>query len=80
MINNDTIAQKGKSAYLLKPSSFQKRKRCEIEDVKEFEEQLKTNKPAFMNSVKKLRTERDDLIQKVDLLRSVEQTLNDLKR
>lgn len=33
-----------------------------------------------MNSVKKLKTERDDLIQKVDLLRKVEQTLNELKR
>lgn len=48
--------------------------------MKEFEQQLKTSKPAFMNSVKKLKTERDDLIQKVDLLRTVEQTLNEMKR
>jgi hypothetical protein len=45
----------------MKGSSSKKRKRCEIEDVKEFEQQLKTNKPAFMNNVKKLKTERDDL-------------------
>ena len=48
--------------------------------MKEFEQMLKTSKPAFMNSVKKLRTERDDLVSKVDMLKSVESTLTDLKR
>lgn len=33
-----------------------------------------------MKDVKKLKTERDDLIQKVDLLKTVESTLSELKR
>ena len=41
---------------------------------------LKTSKPAFMKAVKKLKTEKDDLIQKVEFLKTVDSTLTDLKR
>ena len=41
---------------------------------------LKTSKPAFMKAVKKLKTEKDDLVQKVEYLKTVESTVTDLKR
>lgn len=56
----------------MKGSTSKKRKRSEIEGVKEFEQQLKHNKSEFMNSVKKLKTERDDLAQKCELLKTAE--------
>lgn len=64
----------------MKGSTSKKRKRSEIDGVKEFEQHLKQNKNDFMNSVKTLKTERDDLAQKCELLKTAEQTLKELRR
>jgi hypothetical protein len=42
------LESNGRSAFLLKPSSKTKRKRQEIEEVKEEEQLLKSNKQAFL--------------------------------
>ena len=43
-----SIAEKGKSAFLLKPTSHTKRKRSDIEAVKEEEKMLNENKQGFL--------------------------------
>jgi hypothetical protein len=55
MIINLTIASHGKSAFLLKPSSKLKRKRSEMEEVKEEEKLLNDDKQKFLLNVKRLR-------------------------
>ena len=57
------IAEKGKSAFLLKRSSHVKRKRAEIEDVKEEEDLLHQDKGMFIKAVKKLRRDKDSLLE-----------------
>lgn len=46
------IDEKGKSAFLLKPSSKLKRRRSEIEEVKEEEDLLNKDKERFLKAVK----------------------------
>lgn len=54
-----TLAEKGKSAFLLKGSAHVKRKRSEIEEVKDEEGMLNKDKYGFLRAVKKLKTEKD---------------------
>ena len=49
------IAERGKAASLLKPSSKRKRTRSEIEEVKEEEKQLKENRQGFLKEAKRLK-------------------------
>ena len=50
-----SIDGRGKAVHLLKPSSKHKRKRSEIEDVKEEEELLNKDKQKYLDNVKKLK-------------------------
>lgn len=56
-ISHYCLESKGRSAHLLKPSSKHKRKRSEIEEVKEEELMLRKNKQGFLQTFKKLRTD-----------------------
>ena len=49
------IAEKGKAAFLLKPTSHVKRRRADFEEVKEEDKMLQTDKYVFLKGVKKLR-------------------------
>ena len=49
------LAERGKALGLIKPSSKRKRTRSEIEEVKEEEKLLKTNKQEFLKETKKLK-------------------------
>ena len=55
------VAEKGKSAFLLKPSSHVKRKRKDYEEVKEEEKLLSKDKHGFLKGVKRIKLERDSL-------------------
>lgn len=55
------IAEKGKSAFLLKGSSALKRRRSDIEEVKEEEKLLNEDKQKFLRTYKKLRLDNNDL-------------------
>lgn len=59
MINS--LAHRGRSAFLLKGSAKSKRKRNEIEEVKGEEEKLKANKFEYLREVKRLKKEKEDL-------------------
>jgi hypothetical protein len=49
------IGGRGKAIHLMKPSSKHKRKRQEMDAVKEEEELLNTDKQRYLESVKKLK-------------------------
>ena len=61
-------AHRGRSAYLLKSSSKHKRKRSEIEEVKEEERMLKVNKQGFLQEIKRLKKENTQLGSQVSEL------------
>ena len=54
------IASKGKAAYLLKGSSKKKRSRAEIEEVKQEEAMLSSNKQEFLRQYKMLKTNHNN--------------------
>ena len=54
-VNSLSIVDRGKSASLLKPSSKLKRKRSEIEEVKEEEKKLKDDRQQFLKDYKRMK-------------------------
>ena len=57
------IVDKGRSAFLLKPSSKHKRKRNEMEEVKDEEELLKRDKQNYLLEVKKLKKNANSVME-----------------
>jgi hypothetical protein len=55
------LAESGRSANLMKASSKRKRTRKELDEVKDEEEELKEDKQAYLQAVKRLREERDQM-------------------
>ena len=64
----------------MNPFSKTKRKRSEIEDVKEEEALLNKDKQVFLKAVKKLRTEKDKIQEENFRLRNAEQMMENLAR
>lgn len=82
MSGNDSyvIVEKGKSAYLLKGNSKLKRKRSEIEEVKDEEKMLHDDKQGFLKKFKMLRLEGGKLADEVLDLRSIKSKMENLQR
>ena len=57
------VVSKGKSADMMKESSKRKRTRQEMEEVKEFETSLKEDRQKFLHQAKRMKQERDVLMQ-----------------
>src|SRR6185312_8767522 len=64
-ISKSIVGARGKSAFLLKDSSKGKRKRHEMEEVKDEESQLKENKQEYLQQVKRLKQDNEELAAKV---------------
>jgi cell shape-determining protein MreC len=60
------VATKGRSAFLLKGSSKAKRKRSQLEEVKQEEAQLKADRQEFLLKTKRLKVENRDLRQELE--------------
>jgi hypothetical protein len=54
-LSSFSLDERGRAANLLKDSSKRKRIRTEMEDVKEEEKALKTNKQSFLQKFKRLK-------------------------
>ena len=60
-----SIGARGKSAFLLKDSSKGKRKRHEMEEVKEEEQALNRDKQQYLRAVKRLKQDNDEMEQQM---------------
>jgi len=59
------IDGRGKAVHLIKPSSKHKRRREEMDEVKEEEEMLNKDKQRYLETVKKLRKEQRSIDDKL---------------
>jgi hypothetical protein len=60
--------ENGRASNLMKSSTKRKRTREELEEVKQEEEELKTDKQVFLQMVKRLKDEKAALEEQVELL------------
>jgi cell division septum initiation protein DivIVA len=69
------IDSKGKSADMMKDSSKRKRTRQEMEEVREFEQDLKEDRQKFLQQAKRLKQERDMLQERLSSISQSQQTV-----
>jgi hypothetical protein len=74
------IAEKGRSAFLLKGLSKNKRKRSEIEEVKEEEKLLAKDRQTYFQQVKKLKTDHSGLQGEMLVMKQAKDILENLQR
>lgn len=72
------IESHGKSASLLKQNSKRKRRRDEIEEVKEEEKMLNENRQQFLKEHKRLRANQGPNNEEMEYLFSAKDTLEEL--
>ncbi len=60
--------ENGRASNLMKSSAKRKRTREELEDVKQEEEELKNDKQQFLQTVKRLKEEKAELEEQLELV------------
>jgi hypothetical protein len=77
---NSSIAEKGRSTFLLKGMSKNKRKRSEIEEVKDEESKLNVDKQQYLKRVKQMREEFNTMKGEILVDRQAKSILENLQR
>ena len=75
---NPSLAHRGKGVNLLKDSSHRKRRKVDVEEVKEEEKELQKDRQGYLYAAKRLKEEVQDMKEEMIVLRHSQELVQKL--